>query len=221
MSISVFSIYPIIIVLKFIFFPGIVRRVYVDEVDFALVGEGEGGEGGEVVALDEEVVGAMAGGGFCPFFGGFWRLGAVFGGFFLGEEASLRAGLGHLAGGLGRRLSFLRGQLVAQDAALGYFLKYGQLAAELFFYVFGLVFPDEAVLFAAVDQADEVGAFVGGEAIEGFELVEEVLLLHGVVAAMLAPVLGFRCRRCVILAMIRKKTRIPPPISLGLAFFSL
>ncbi len=51
MLVVIFSTYEIIIINE-ILMPGVVRGIYVDNVDFTGVGVGEGSEGFEVVALD-------------------------------------------------------------------------------------------------------------------------------------------------------------------------
>ena len=59
MTITIFSINPIIIIFEFVFFPCIVRRIDIDDINLAFVGVAEGCEGFEVVALDEDMVGSI------------------------------------------------------------------------------------------------------------------------------------------------------------------
>ncbi len=55
MPIRIFAVYKSIIINK-IFFTSIVRRIYVDYINFSGVGVGQFGKGREIVSLDYNVV---------------------------------------------------------------------------------------------------------------------------------------------------------------------
>ncbi len=68
MFIVIVSIDVIVIIDK-IFVASVIWRVYINYVDFAGVGVGEGGECFEVITLDEYMIGRIwAGSGQCPAF---------------------------------------------------------------------------------------------------------------------------------------------------------
>ncbi len=215
-AVGVLAVHEAVVVLE-VFVAGVVGRVDVDHVHAAFVGEGQGREGVEVVAFDEEVVAylnliprggpsqplllrgegeiiwvkfvrclAWGRGTFNRFNSstllqgttikpvGCWgeiecRLIAA------GNTSFLRCSIVTLSVVEGLLSSFQR----SQNPPLGYLGQHGQILAEEFFDVFGLVFPHEAVFLFGIDEVDEVALLIGGEGVEVFEGTDEVGFVHG------------------------------------------
>ena len=124
----------VLVVIDEVAVAGVVGRVDIDDVDAALVGVGEGGEGFEVVALDKDVV-----------------------------------------GGGGRR---------AGDVAFRHFVEYGQVGAEAFFHLLGVVLPHKAVFFA-VDEFEQGSPLVVAQPRQRFDTLPQGLTID------------FRCHSCL------------------------